>query len=44
MVPAALKNLFLLCTGGEIAHKPALIVAVASGQGGADLVAELFGM
>jgi len=39
--PAALKNFFLLSTGGQIAHKPALLVAVSSGVGGAYPIAEL---
>ncbi len=41
MVPAGLKNFFLLWTKGELAHKPALIVTVSSGMGGAYPVAEL---
>ncbi len=41
MVPAGLKNFFLLWTRGELAHKPALIVTVSSGMGGAYPVAEL---
>lgn len=43
MVPAGLKNFFLLVTGsGELAHKPALIIAVSGGAGGgAYPVAEL---
>ncbi|WP_437957880.1 NAD(P)H-dependent oxidoreductase [Sorangium sp. So ce119] len=41
MVPAGLKNFFLLCTRRELAHKPALIVAVSSGTGGAYPIAEL---
>ncbi|WP_437634592.1 NADPH-dependent FMN reductase [Sorangium sp. So ce854] len=41
MVPAGLKNFFLLCTRGELAHKPALLVAVSSGTGGAYPIAEL---
>ena len=40
-VPAGLKNLFLLATKKEMGHKPALIVAVSSGEGGAYPVAEL---
>jgi NAD(P)H-dependent FMN reductase len=40
MVPPALKNLLLLC-GAELAHKPALIVSVSAGDGGAYPVAEL---
>jgi multimeric flavodoxin WrbA len=35
MVPAGLKNFFLLLPGGgELAHKPALIIAVSGGAGG----------
>ena len=41
MVPAHVKNLFLLCGAGELAHKPGLIVSVSSGTGGAYPVAEL---
>ncbi|WP_437779848.1 NADPH-dependent FMN reductase [Sorangium sp. So ce1097] len=41
MVPAGLKNFFLLCSRGELAHKPALLVAVSSGTGGAYPIAEL---
>jgi NAD(P)H-dependent FMN reductase len=41
MVPAALKNFFLLCNKGELAHKPALIVAVSASRGGAYPIAEL---
>lgn len=43
MVPAGLKNFFLLWPGtGALAHKPALIVAVSGGAGGgAYPVAEL---
>lgn len=41
MVPAALKNLFLFCSKGELAHKPGYIIAVSSGEGGAYPVAEL---
>jgi len=40
-VPAGLKNLFLLCSKNELGHKPALIVSVSSGDGGAYPVAEL---
>ena len=39
-VPAALKNFFLMWKH-EVAHKPALIVAVSSGVGGTYPVAEL---
>lgn len=40
-VPSGLKNLFLLFSRFELGHKPALIVAVSSGAGGAYPVAEL---
>lgn len=41
MVPPALKNLFLLTSNQELAHKPALIVAVSAGRSGTYPVAEL---
>jgi NAD(P)H-dependent FMN reductase len=41
MVPPALKNFFLLCGRGELAHKPGLIVSVSAGRGGSYPVAEL---
>lgn len=41
MTPAALKNLFLFCNKNELAHKPALLVAVSSGMGGSYPIAEL---
>lgn len=41
MVPAGLKNFFLLCSTKEVGHKPALIVSVSSGMGGAYPVQEL---
>ena len=40
-VPAGLKNLFLLFNKFELGHKPAFIVSVSSGAGGAYPVAEL---
>ena len=40
-VPAGLKNFFLMFNRFELGHKPALIVAVSSGNGGAYPVAEL---
>ena len=40
-MPAGLKNFFLLFNKYELGHKPALIVAVSSGSGGAYPVAEL---
>ena len=41
MVPAGLKNFFLMWGKGELAHKPSLIVTVSSGDGGSYPVAEL---
>lgn len=41
MVPAHLKNFLLFCGNKELAHKPAMIVGVSSGMGGAYPVAEL---
>ena len=42
MVPSGLKNFFLLWAGGgELAHKPALIVTVSTSEGGAYPVNEL---
>jgi len=42
MVPAGLKNFFLMwAAGGELAHKPGLIVSVSASAGGAYPVAEL---
>ena len=42
MVPAGLKNFFLMWTaGGELAHKPALIVTVSTADGGSFPVSEL---
>lgn len=40
-VPAGLKNFFLLFSRFELGHKPAMIVAVSSADGGAYPVAEL---
>lgn len=39
--PAGLKNFFLLCNRFQVGHKPALIVTVSNGDGGAYPVAEL---
>ena len=41
MVPAGLKNFFLMWGKGELAHKPGLLVGVSSGDGGAYPIAEL---
>ena len=41
MATPVAKNIFLLCSNGEFAHKPGLIVAVSSGNGGAYPIAEL---
>lgn len=40
-VPAGLKNFFLMFNRFELGHKPALIVGVSAGTGGAYPVAEL---
>ncbi|MDF2368019.1 NADPH-dependent FMN reductase [Sneathiella sp.] len=41
MAPPHLKNFLLMCDGGELAHKPAQLIAVSSGTGGAYPIAEL---
>jgi NAD(P)H-dependent FMN reductase len=44
MAPAGLKNFFLMWpagAGGELAHKPALIVSVSASEGGTYPIAEL---
>jgi NAD(P)H-dependent FMN reductase len=41
MASPSAKNLFLLCGEGELTHKPALIVSVSSGNGGAYPIADL---
>ncbi|MGE0172925.1 MAG: NADPH-dependent FMN reductase [Oligoflexales bacterium] len=41
MCPSGLKNLFLLCSNAELAHKPGLIVGISSTTGGAYPVSEL---
>lgn len=41
MVPPNLKNLFLLCDSQELAHKPALPVAVSDSTGGGHIIPEL---
>ena len=41
MVPSALKNFFLYTSAAELAHKPALLVAVSAGSGGSYPIAEL---
>lgn len=41
MVPSGLKNFFLMWGKGELAHKPALIITLSSGDGGSYPVAEL---
>ena len=40
-VPSGLKNFFLLFGKDELGHKPALLVAVSSGDGGSYPIAEL---
>ena len=39
--PSGLKNFFLLFSNKELGHKPALLVAVSSGDGGSYPIAEL---
>lgn len=41
MATPGIKNFFLLCSGQELAHKPALLVSVSSGIGGSYPIAEL---
>jgi NAD(P)H-dependent FMN reductase len=41
MVPAALKNFFLLAGKTELGHKPGLIVSVSAGLGGSYPIVEL---
>jgi NAD(P)H-dependent FMN reductase len=41
MASPAIKNFFMFCRRGELAHKPGLIVAVSASAGGAYPVAEL---
>lgn len=41
MATPAIKNFFLHCERGELAHKPALLVSVSSGPGGSYPIAEL---
>ena len=41
MAPPALKNLLFCCNDGELAFKPAYLIAVSGGSGGAYPVAEL---
>lgn len=41
MATPAIKNFFLYCTGQELADRPALIVAVSSGNGGSLPASEL---
>lgn len=41
MATPAMKNFLLLSTGGVVAHKPALLVAVSASLGGAYPIAEL---
>ena len=41
MVPAALKNFFLISDGSRLSHKPALAVGVSVGPGGSYPISEL---
>jgi NAD(P)H-dependent FMN reductase len=41
MVTPAMKNFLLLCAGGQVAHKPALLMGVSASLGGTYPIAEL---
>lgn len=41
MAPPGLKNFLLLCSPKDVGHKPALLVSVSSGAGGAYPISEL---
>jgi NAD(P)H-dependent FMN reductase len=41
MAPPAFKNFLLMCDAHELAHKPALLIGISSGMGGAYPLAEL---
>jgi len=41
MVPSQVKNIFLLSSNNELAHKPGLIVTISESMGGAYPIAEL---
>jgi NAD(P)H-dependent FMN reductase len=41
MVPPGLKNFFMFCDGGELSHKPAMLVGVSASRGGSYPIAEL---
>ena len=41
MVPSQVKNIFLLASNNELAHKPGLIVSLSESMGGAYPIAEL---
>ncbi|MBB3167096.1 NADPH-dependent FMN reductase [Simiduia aestuariiviva] len=41
MAPSSIKNFFLWCGVAELAHKPALLVAVSAGTGGAYVINEM---
>ncbi|AFV00116.1 NADPH-dependent FMN reductase [Simiduia agarivorans] len=41
MAPSSVKNFFLWCGAAELAHKPALLVAVSAGTGGAYIINEM---
>ena len=41
MVPSQVKNIFLLSSNNELAHKPGLIVSLSESMGGAYPIAEL---
>ena len=41
LVPAGLKNIFLMCDRHELAYKPGMIVSISAGRGGSYPVSEL---
>lgn len=41
MAPSAVKNFFLWCGAAELAHKPALLIAVSASTGGAYVINEM---
>lgn len=41
MAPSAIKNFFLWCGAADLAHKPALLVAVSGSAGGAYVINEM---
>lgn len=41
MAPAAIKNFFLWMSAKQLAHKPALLISISAGDGGAFVISEL---